>query len=47
MEENVHQLIQHELEVDEVIMVRREEGVFPSLYPCSEFMGAAGILQDL
>lgn len=25
---------------------RREEGVFPSLYPCVEFMSAAGILQD-
>ena len=46
MEANVHQLIQHELEVDEVMMVHREEGVFPSLYPCSEFMRAAGILHD-
>ena len=46
MEENVHQLIQHELEVHEVMRVHREEGVFPSIYPCSEFMRAAGILQD-
>ena len=43
---NVHQLIQHELEVNEVMMVHREEGVFPSLYPCSEFMRAARILHD-
>jgi hypothetical protein len=26
--------------------VHREEGVFPSIYPCSEFMRGAGILQD-
>ena len=26
--------------------VHREEGVFPSVYPCSEFMNAAGIMQD-
>ena len=24
----------------------REESVFPSIYPCPEFMNAAGILQD-
>jgi hypothetical protein len=46
MEENEHQLIQHELEVHEVMRVHREEGVFPSIYPCSEFMRVAGILQD-
>jgi hypothetical protein len=46
MEENEYQLIQHELEVDEVMRVHHEEGVFPSIYPCSEFMRAAGILQD-
>jgi hypothetical protein len=46
MEENEHQLIQHELEVHEVMIVHREEGVFPSIYPCSEFMRVAGILQD-
>jgi hypothetical protein len=46
MEENEHQLIQHELEVHEVMTVHREERVFPSIYPCSEFMRAAGILQD-
>jgi hypothetical protein len=46
MEENEHQLIQHELEVHEVMRVHREEGVFPSIYPCSEFIRAAGILQD-
>jgi hypothetical protein len=46
MEENEYQLIQQELEVHEVMKVHREEGVFPSIYPCSEFMSAAGILQD-
>jgi hypothetical protein len=46
MEENGYQLIQQELEVHEVMKVYREEGVFPSIYPCSEFMSAAGILQD-
>jgi hypothetical protein len=46
MEENEHQLIQHELEVYEVMRVQREEGVFPSIYPCSEFIKAVGILQD-
>jgi hypothetical protein len=46
MEEIEYQLIQHELEVHEVMKVHREEGVFPSIYPCSEFMRATGILQD-
>ena len=46
MEENVHQLNQHDLVVPEVTRVHREEGVFPSIYPCSEFMRNAGILQD-
>jgi hypothetical protein len=46
MEENAYQLFQHELEVHEVIRVHREERVFSSIYPCSEFMNAAGILQD-
>ena len=46
MEENVHPLNQHELEVSEVMRVHREDGVFPSIYPCSEFMSAGGILQD-
>jgi hypothetical protein len=46
MEENAYQLFQHELEVHEVMRVHREERVFPSIYPCSEFMNAAGILQD-
>jgi hypothetical protein len=43
MRENGYQLIQKEFEV---MKVHREEGVFPSIYPCSEFMSAAGILQD-
>jgi hypothetical protein len=46
MEENAYQLYQHELEVHEVMRVHREERVFPSIYSCSEFMNAAGILQD-
>ena len=44
MEWNEHQLNQHELEVHEVMRVHREEGVFPSFYPCTEFMNIAGIL---
>jgi len=46
MEENGYQLLQHELEANEVMKVRREVGVYPSSYPCLEFMGATGILQD-
>jgi hypothetical protein len=46
MEENAYQLSQHELEVHEVMKVHHEEKVFPSHYPCLEFMNAAGILQD-
>jgi hypothetical protein len=46
MEENAYQLFQHELEVHDVMRVHHEEGVFHSIYPCSEFMNAAGILQD-
>ena len=46
MGENVHQIFQHELEVQEVMRVHREESVFPSVYPFPKFMSAAGILQD-
>ena len=46
MGENVYQLDQRGLVVQEVMNVHREEGVFPSVYPCPEFMNAAGILQD-
>jgi hypothetical protein len=42
MEKNAYQLFQHELEVHEVMRVHREERV----YPCSEFINVAGILQD-
>jgi hypothetical protein len=45
MEENEYQLTQHELEVHEVMKVHHEEGVFPSIYPCSELMSAVRILQ--
>ena len=41
-----HHLNQHELWVPEVMKVHREEEVFPSIYPCSEFMRTVGILQD-
>jgi hypothetical protein len=44
MEENAYQLSQHELEVHEVMKVHHVERVFPSHYPCSDFMSAAGIL---
>jgi hypothetical protein len=46
MEENEYQLIQQELEVHEVMKVHYEEGVFPSIYPCSKFMSNAGIMHD-
>ena len=46
MGENVHQLFQQELEVHEVMRDHCEEGVFPSIYPCPEFMSVAGILWD-
>ena len=46
MGENVYQLNQRDLKVKEVMTVHCEEGVFPSPYPCPEFMNAAGILQD-
>jgi hypothetical protein len=46
MEENEYQLIQQELEVHEVMKIHHEEGVFPSIYPCLEFMSATGNLQD-
>ena len=46
MEHDVHQLNQHELELHEVMPVHREENVFPSIYPCQEFMRVTGILQD-
>ena len=43
---NEHQLDYNELEVHEVMGVNREDAVFPSIYPCSNLMTAAGILQD-
>ena len=46
MEENIYQLDMHEVEVHGIMRVHCEEGVFPSIYPCPEFMDAAGILQD-
>jgi hypothetical protein len=46
MEGDACQLSQHELEVHDIVKVHREEKVFPSHYPCSAFLSAAGILQD-
>ena len=46
MGENVHKIHQHELDVAEVMKIHRENGVFPSIYPCPEFMSATVILQD-
>ena len=42
----MYRLNQRDLKVKEVLTVHREEGVFPSPYPCPEFMNVAGILQD-
>ena len=39
-------LNQHDLMVHEPMKVHRGEAVFPSIYPCHEFMRAAGMLQD-
>ena len=47
MEWNRHQLNQQELEVQQVMRVHREEGVYPSYYPCVDFMRSAGILRDV
>src|SRR3954465_7285269 len=46
MEVNAYQRNKCELELGEVMKVRREESVSPSLYPCNEFMRDAGILED-
>jgi hypothetical protein len=46
MDGNAYQLLQHELKVVQVMRVHREESVFPSLYPCPEFMSIAGISAD-
>src|SRR4051795_11334565 len=46
MEANPYQLNECELEFGEVMKVRHEESVFPSLYPCNEFMRDAGIFED-
>src|SRR5215216_709254 len=43
---SAYQLNQHELMVPKLMKVHREEEVFSSLYPCPEFMRAAGIFQD-
>src|SRR4051794_30071317 len=45
MEGNAYHLNQCELELVEVMKVHREESVFPSLYPCNEFMRDAGIFE--
>src|SRR3954465_6105647 len=43
---STYPLNQHDLMVPEPMKVHREEGVFPSIYPCQEFMRTTGILQD-
>ena len=47
MEWNRYQLNQQELEVQQVMRVNREEGVYPSYYPCADFMRSAGIFEDV
>src|SRR4051812_32908902 len=41
-----YHLNQHELSVPEIMIIHNEEEVFSSIYPCPEFMRAAGIFQD-
>ena len=43
---SAYPLNQYELMVHEPMKVHREEAIFPSIYPCHEFMRTAGILQD-
>src|SRR4051794_13065401 len=43
---NPYRIDQNESELGQVMRVRREESVFPSLYPCNQFMRDAGILED-
>ena len=43
---SAYPLNQYDLMVPEPMKVHREEGVFPSIYPCPEFMRAAGIFHD-
>src|SRR4051812_15854872 len=43
---SAYPLSQYDLMVHEPMKVHREEAVFPSIYPCHEFMRATGILQD-
>ena len=46
MGENIYRLNQRDFKLKEVMTVHCEGGVFPSPYPCPEFMNAAGISQD-
>ena len=46
MEWNPYAIDQHEIVVHEKMKVHREESVFPAIYPCSQFMGVAGITRD-
>ena len=43
---SAYPLNQYGLMVPEPMKVHREEGVFPSIYPCHEFMRTAGISWD-
>ena len=46
MEWNAFSLDPSEIVVQEKFKVPREEGVYPAIYPCSQFMEAAGITHD-
>src|SRR3954452_22263605 len=46
MEANPYRIYQNELEFGQVMQFCHEESVFPSLYPCNQFMRDAGILED-
>lgn len=43
---SAYPLNQYDLMVPETMKVHCEEGVFPFIYPCQEFMRTAGILRD-
>src|SRR4051812_20282414 len=43
---SAYPLNQYDLMVPKPMKFHRGEGVFPSIYPCHEFMRATGIFQD-
>ena len=46
MEGNSFALNPHEIVLERKYKVHREEGVYPAVYPCAQFMKFAGITQD-